>query len=76
MLLKIETVPEGEIPPAIQTLLKMEGVFLSYQPERPGIMVPLWVSGGKVYSMKIDEALDPTRFIDNCLIEGPFNPTA
>ena len=60
------------VTPEVRKMLDVQGMYLAADTQRPGYTVPLVVIKGKVYSLVIDEELDPSRFHPTVLIAGPF----
>lgn len=61
------------IPEAVEKMLAVDGLYIATDTtdELKG-EAPLVVMDGKVFSMKIDKELDPTRFIATARLAGPF----
>ena len=55
-------------------MLASEGLYIGGDARHPDALVPLWSSGGKVFSLKIDEALDTSRFLPEFTVRGPYLP--
>lgn len=61
----------------VQYMLDHEGFYIGGHPDAfVGGEVPLVSRGGKIFSMVIDQELDPTRFIAGHIFDGPFRSTA
>lgn len=59
----------------VEKMLASEGLYVAGDSRHPNVIVPLWVSGGKVYSMAIDTELAPERFLPELVIySGPHGP--
>jgi len=58
--------------PDVRTMLDRSGIYLASDTERPGYTVPLFVNNGRVFSMKLDEELDPEHFKPSVRIAGPY----
>jgi hypothetical protein len=65
-------VPASPIPAEIQKMIENQGIYIGYDPAMPGVEVPILSYGGKLYSMRFDQELDPTRFIAETKFSGPF----
>ncbi len=53
-------------------MLDVEGFYIGTDTAKPGFEVPLVVIKGRVYSMAVDEELDPERFLPTLELVGPF----
>lgn len=56
----------------IASMLEEDGIYIAGDASQPDKVVPLFVRGGKVYSMRTDEALNPDRFIPGTTFAGPY----
>ncbi len=60
---------------AIRKMMETPGLYLAGDSDAPGAMVPIVSNGGKIYSMAVDEELDPEKFYEDRLtLRGPFLP--
>jgi hypothetical protein len=62
------------VRPDVRAMLEKEGLYLGGDTRHPNVIVPLWSSGGKVSSMKIDAELAPERFAEYLTLKGPYTP--
>lgn len=60
------------LKPEVRKMLGQSGIYLASDSEHPGFTVPLYVNNGRVFSMKVDEELDPERFKSSVKVAGPF----
>ncbi len=58
--------------PEVRKMMETEGFYLASDTASPEGEVPLVYTNGKIFSMKIDKELDPTRFFKTVKIAGPF----
>lgn len=58
--------------PEVRAMIENEGVYIGGDTKEPELDVILVSMGGKIYSMQIDQELDPERFIDTMTLKGPF----
>lgn len=58
----------------VQEMIDTPGFWIAQDSRTPGLVVPMFSSGGKIFSMKIDNAMDPKGFLDTAIFTGPFNP--
>ncbi len=63
---------QGSIPEDIKKMIENPGVYVCGDVDHPEATVVLISKDGKIYSMKIDNELDPTRFLDSRRIKGPY----
>jgi hypothetical protein len=56
----------------VADMLLTDGLYVATDTAAaPEAIVPLWVTRGKVYSLQLDQELDPSRFVDTATIHGP-----
>jgi hypothetical protein len=62
------------VPERIQRMLDNEGFYIGSAPAGSGVVgeAPLVSLNGKIFSMTVDQELDPTRFITGHQLDGPF----
>lgn len=60
------------LQPAVRKMLGQSGIYLASDTERPGYTVVLYVNNARVFSMKVDDELDPERFKPSVQVAGPF----
>lgn len=66
---------DNTITDTVRRMMNNEGFYIGSDPDNPeGGVAPIVSVGGKLYSMQIDEELDPTRFIPEHRLDGPFLP--
>lgn len=58
--------------PLVQNMLANPGVYIGGDTEHPSATIVYVSQGGKVYSTKIDEELDPARFLATATFAGPY----
>jgi len=58
-------------PPSIEKMIANPGLYVLFDARYPRAMVPVISNAGKLYSMNVDEELDPSRFILGGLVDGP-----
>lgn len=63
-----------ELQDAIAAMMANDGFYVIGNTSMPEQIAPMAVIKGKLYSMKIDEELDPTRFNATAMISGPAVP--
>ncbi len=56
----------------IQAMQDNEGMYLCGDTLAPAATVPIVSVKGKLYSIVLDEELDPERFLPTATISGPF----
>lgn len=61
------------LPPEIRAMVDNEGIYLCGDTARPEYTVPVASIGGRLYSMKLDEELDPERFRKTITVAGPYH---
>lgn len=61
------------LPPVIRKMVDNQGIYLCGDTESPAYTVPVASIGGKLYSMKLDDELDPERFKETVTVAGPFH---
>ncbi len=61
------------LPPEIRAMVDNEGIYLCGDTARPEYTVPVASIGGRLYSMKLDEELDPERFQKTVTVAGPYH---
>jgi hypothetical protein len=61
------------LPPEIRAMVDNEGIYLCGDTARPEYTVPVASIGGRLYSMKLDEELDPERFHKTVTVAGPYH---
>ncbi len=62
------------LPSLVRSLLDREGVYIGSDSRTPQVIVPLVSTGGKVFSMKVDAELEPSRFLPTLTLKGPYTP--
>lgn len=68
--------PGEMVPDEIREMVEIDGLYIGCDPKLPpGHIVPLYVTKGKAYSLKIDRELGLTGFIPGCSFEGPVKPS-
>jgi hypothetical protein len=61
----------AELKAIVEVMRATPGLYVLKDPRAVNAIVPLWVVDGKIFSMQIDEMLDPERFLDDVKITGP-----
>ena len=61
------------LPPVIREMVDNQGIYLCGDTNMPEYTVPVASIGGKLYSMKLDDELDPERFTETVTVAGPFH---
>jgi hypothetical protein len=60
------------ILPVIQEMMKHQGIYIGCEPTHPHLDIPVVSVKGKLYAVKLDQELDPTRFTETGRWSGPF----
>ena len=60
------------LQPQVRAMLESEGLYVGGDSRHPNVIVPLVSRDGQVFSMKIDEQLDPERFLSTLTLHGPY----
>lgn len=58
--------------PHVESMLATPGIYFLHDPAHPDKMVPIFSTGGKLFSMTVDEQLDPHGFYIGTDLEGPI----
>jgi hypothetical protein len=59
--------------PEIRAMVDNEGVYVCGDTDRPEYTVPIISIAGVLYSVKLDEPLDPERFKETVTVAGSFH---
>jgi hypothetical protein len=62
-----------QIPEKIQAMIDEEGIYVCGDTAFPCYTVVVVSIGGKLFSIVLDNELDPTRFLPTLTIAGPFH---
>lgn len=60
------------LQPQVREMLNNPGIYIGGDTNHPNMTVPLCSTDGQVFSMKIDEQLDPERFHNSLTLKGPY----
>lgn len=61
------------IPEDVKSMIDNYGVYLCGDILAPDATVPIVSMNGKLFSLKIDDEMDPERFRETLTIAGPFH---
>lgn len=64
------------LQPAMRAMVDNEGIYLCGDTASPAYTVPVASIGGRLYSMTLDDELDPARFKETVTVAGPFHKLA
>ena len=56
----------------VEHMIKNPGVYLAGDIESPQVTIVLISMNGKIWSTKLDEVLDPEKFLDTLTLKGPY----
>jgi len=56
----------------VRAMIDNPGIYVGADSRFPGVLVPLVSNEGKVFSIALDEELDPTRFLPTLTLAGPY----
>lgn len=56
----------------VDFMLANPGVYVCGDSRMPDAVIPIVSQEGKLYSVKLDEALHPGGFLDTLTVEGPY----
>lgn len=60
------------IQPQVREMLERPGFYIGGDSNNPEMNVPLVSNNRQVFSMKIDQELDPERFLPTLTLKGPY----
>lgn len=60
------------VQPQVREMLAAPGFYIGGDSNNPEMNVPLVSNNGRVFSMKIDNELDPERFLPTLTLKGPY----
>lgn len=60
------------IQPQVRAMLEAPGFYIGGDSNNPEMNVPLVSNKRRVFSMKIDQELDPERFLPTLTLKGPY----
>ena len=60
------------IKPEVRRMIDNPGMYLCGDSNAPEATIPIASMNGRLYSMKIDEEMDPERFLETLTVTGPF----
>lgn len=60
------------IQPQVREMLESPGFYIGGDSNNPEMNVPLVSNKGRVFGMKIDQELDPERFLPTLTLKGPY----
>lgn len=60
------------IQPQVREMLEAPGFYIGGDSNNPEMNVPLVSNKRRVFSMKIDQELDPERFLPTLTLKGPY----
>lgn len=73
LLIKVEDPIQDQVQRAdIKRMLEFEGIYCAGDTNNPDVTVPLASAGGKLYKMKLDGEIDPSRFLPTVTLAGPY----
>lgn len=61
------------LDPTVRSMMNNPGFYVAADTARPGLEVPLVSVEGKIYSLQVDDAIDPRRFVPTLATMGPFS---
>ena len=67
-----DEIAEEVVRADVRHMLENEGVWIGGDSLHPEATVPLASMGGKVYALRLDQELDPARFLPTLTLAGPF----
>lgn len=56
----------------VRDMLAAPGFYIGGDTQNPQMNVPLVSMDGRVFSMEVDNELDPERFLETLTLKGPF----
>ena len=56
----------------VRDMLAAPGFYIGGDTQNPAMNVPLISNDGRVFSMEVDQELDPERFLETLTLKGPF----
>ena len=62
------------LQPQVRAMLDNPGIYVGADSKVPGVLVPLVSQQGKVFSVVLDNELNPERFLPTVTLAGPFLP--
>ena len=60
------------VQPQVREMLATPGFYLGGDTKNPEMNVPLVSTDGRVFSMAVDDELDPERFLGTLTLKGPY----
>lgn len=64
------------VQPKVRAMLNNEGFYVGGDTQQDRMIVPLVSVGGRVFCMKVDTEMDPSRFLPTLTLHGPYGPQA
>ncbi|CAG9256092.1 hypothetical protein [Paraburkholderia caribensis] len=64
------------VQPKVRAMLNNEGFYVGGDTKQDRMIVPLVSVGGRVFCMKIDTEMEPSRFLPSLTLHGPYGPQA
>jgi len=58
-------------PPLVESMIANQGLYVLHDPHAFDRFWPVYSLNGKLYSMQLDEELNPSDFVQGTLVEGP-----
>jgi len=62
----------ADLLPGVKRMLATDGLYIGGDIKDPSLTIPFSVHNGIVHSVRLDEQLDPTRFVPTLTFFGPF----
>ncbi|BCF88723.1 hypothetical protein [Paraburkholderia largidicola] len=62
------------LQPQVRAMLNSEGFYIGGDTKQERLMVALVSQGGRVFCMKVDNELEPSRFLPTLTLHGPYGP--
>ncbi|WP_225031764.1 hypothetical protein [Paraburkholderia sp. XV] len=62
------------VQPQVRAMLNNEGFYIGGDTKQARLMVALVSQGGRVFCLKVDTELDPSRFLPSLTLHGPYGP--
>jgi hypothetical protein len=63
----------AEVQDRVRDMLNIPGVYIAGDTTTPDVTTVLISRDGKLFSVKIDEELDPARFLQTLTLTGPYS---
>ncbi|SIT43761.1 conserved hypothetical protein [Paraburkholderia piptadeniae] len=62
------------LQPQVRAMLNNEGFYIGGDTKQERLMVALVSQGGRVFCLKVDTELEPSRFMPSLTLHGPYGP--